>query len=322
MTLEEGINRYVRRKQSTGLSFSKGYYTYRAFLSIVGNRPLSQISVNHVSQFLNRSQASATVFRAKHSLLQHFFDCWTAHGEIAEPPMPANRPRQRSNFLPYIYAREELRRLLRVVPLSRTSNDKIHPRTLRATFLMLYATGASVGEVTRLENEDVDLQNGLIRFSGSLLKTNRCIPIGRDLVRSLREYVEWQKRIEVQSQFFFCRINGSEITPRAFRAYFERLRRSAGIAGYRESSQRPCARDLRPTFAVHRISSWIRRREDLNLMLPALSAYMGNVGLESTERYLQLTTQRFQNALNKLSPQRSHARWQDDSALLEFLANL
>jgi len=62
--------------------------------------------------------------------------------------------------------------------------------------------------------------------------------------------------------------------------------------------------------------------EDLNLMLPALGAYMGNVGLESTERYLQLTPQRFQNALNKLSPQKSHTRWRDDSALLEFLIKL
>lgn len=57
-------------------------------------------------------------------------------------------------------------------------------------------------------------------------------------------------------------------------------------------------------------------------MLPALGAYMGNVGLESTERYLQLTPQRFQNALNKLSPLKMRARWRDDSALLEFLANL
>jgi hypothetical protein len=49
---------------------------------------------------------------------------------------------------------------------------------------------------------------------------------------------------------------------------------------------------------------------------------MGNVGLESAARYLQLIPQRFQSALNKLSPQRSHARWQDDPALLEFLVSL
>lgn len=322
MTLEEGINWYVRRKQAMGLSFSKGYYTYRAFLSTVGNLSLSHINVNHVSQFLNRSQSSATVFRTKHSLLKHFFDYWAAHGEIAESPMPANRPRHRSNFLPYVFTREELRRLIRLAPLSTTPNDKIHHKTQRAAFLTLYATGANVSEVTGLLREDVDLRNGFIRFSGSRLKAARRIPIGEDLVRVARQHADWQKRTGAQSESFFSRIDGRGISPRALRVYFERVRRTAGIAGYRESSQRPCLRDLRVTFAVHQITSWIRKKEDLNLMLPALAAYMGNVGLESTERYLQLTPQRFQNALNKLSPQGSHARWRGDSALMEFLANL
>jgi hypothetical protein len=84
----------------------------------------------------------------------------------------------------------------------------------------------------------------------------------------------------------------------------------------------PVLRDLRSTFAVHRITSWIRRKDDLNQMLPALAAYMGNVGLESTERYLELAPERFRGALNKLSPRKSHTRWRDDPALLEFLANL
>jgi hypothetical protein len=79
---------------------------------------------------------------------------------------------------------------------------------------------------------------------------------------------------------------------------------------------------LRATFAVHQITSWIKRKEDLNQMLPALAVYMGNAGLESTERYLQLAPERFCGALNKLSPQKSHMRWQDDPALLEFLSNL
>jgi len=76
------------------------------------------------------------------------------------------------------------------------------------------------------------------------------------------------------------------------------------------------------TFAVHQITSWIKRKRDLNVMLPALAAYMGYVGHESTERYFQLTPERFRNALNKLSPQKLHTRWQDDSAFLEFLSSL
>jgi site-specific recombinase XerD len=322
MTLEEGIDVYVQRKRSTGTSFTTGYKIFRAFLSSVGNLPFSQISIHHVLRFLNQSQTSVAAFRRRHSLLQHFFEYWAARGAIAVLPMPANLPPKRSYFLPYIFSREEIRELLELAPLCKTSNDKIHYKTLRATLLTLYATGATIGEITKLNYDDVDLRNGLIWFSGSPLKAGRSIPIGRDLLQVMRQYVDLPKRIRAQSESLFSRIDGRRISSRALRAYFERLRRIAGIAGYRESNQKPCLRDLRVTFAVHQITSWIRRKEDLNLMLPALGAYMGNVELESTERYFRLTPQRFHSALNKLSPRRSHARWQDDSALLEFLANL
>jgi integrase/recombinase XerD len=321
MTLEEAISLYVQRKQAMGVSYAKGLTTYQAFLKTAGNLEISRVTVRHVSEFLDRPKTPAA-FRRRHSLLRKFFEYWAAHGAITELPMPPNRLAQRSCFLPYIYTSDELRKLLRLAPVLATSNDKIHRKTIRAILIVLYATGATVNEVAGLLNEAIDLRNGVIKFPGSHLKARRCIPIGRDLVRVVQQYIGWQKRTGTQSDFIFSRIDGTRITPRALRAYFERLRGTAEIPAYRQSSQRPCLRDLRATFAVHRITSWIKRREDLNRMLPALGAYMGNTGLESTERYLRLTPERFQSALNKLSPQDSQARWRDDSALLEFLSSL
>jgi integrase/recombinase XerD len=283
---------------------------------------ISHINVNHVSQFLNRSQASTTVFRVKHGLLRHFFEYWAAHGEISESPMPTNRPRQRSTFLPYIYTREELHRLLQLAPTCITKNDKIHPRTLRALLLVLYATGASAGETTRLVCDSVDLQNGILRLPGSRRVASRSIPLGRDLIRVVQQYADWRGRVGTQDDRFFSRTDGGFISPRAIQRSFERLRRKAGIAGFPKSSQKPCVRDIRATFAVHQITSWIKKKENLDVLLPALAAYLGNAGLESTERYLRLTPTRFQDALNKLSPSTPHARWQHDSRLLRFLTEL
>ena len=57
-------------------------------------------------------------------------------------------------------------------------------------------------------------------------------------------------------------------------------------------------------------------------MLPALSAYIGQVGLGSTDRYLSLTPERFRTQLDKLSPRRSKKRWRDNPALIKFLTEL
>ena len=322
MRLEQGTNLYVERKQASGISFATGYKIYRAFCRKVGNLTLSEINVHHVLQFLDRPATSAWTFRRRHSLLRRFFEYWAARGEMTDLTMPPNRPPQRSSFLPYIYTKEEIRSLLRSAPLPITPNDKIHHKTLRAALLTLYATGATSGEVTRLLCENVDLKHGSIDFSGSRLQAARVIPIGRDLVRVAQQYVTWKERTGLRSKFFFPRVDGKEISPRVLRAHFERLRTTAHIVSRGESSHRPRLRDLRPTFAVHQITSWIRRKKDLNQILPALAAYMGNAGLESTEPYLQLAPERFRGALNKLSPKKSHTRWRDDPALLEFLANL
>jgi len=63
-------------------------------------------------------------------------------------------------------------------------------------------------------------------------------------------------------------------------------------------------RDLRFTFAIHRIAAWIKEGADLNRMLPALSANMGLSRVTAIERYLTLTPERFKIELNKLSPQK------------------
>jgi hypothetical protein len=98
MKLEEGISVYVQQKQAMGMSFAKGYTTYRAFLRTVGKLAIGQITVHHVSEFLDRPQTSAAALSRRHSLLRRFLEYWAAHCAIAELPMPANRPAQRSNF--------------------------------------------------------------------------------------------------------------------------------------------------------------------------------------------------------------------------------
>src|SRR3989442_689983 len=84
----------------------------------------------------------------------------------------------------------------------------------------------------------------------------------------------------------------------------------------------PRLHDLRHTLAVHRLTAWIKRGADLNRLTPALSAYIGQVGLGSTDRYLSLTTERFRSQLDKLSPRRSKKRWRDNPALMRFLPEL
>jgi hypothetical protein len=80
--------------------------------------------------------------------------------------------------------------------------------------------------------------------------------------------------------------------------------------------------NLRYTFALHRITSWILKNADPNRMLRALAAYMGHSGLWATERYPLMSPERFRKSLKKLSPTHSRIRWLNDPKLMKFLVKL
>jgi site-specific recombinase XerD len=48
-------------------------------------------------------------------------------------------------------------------------------------------------------------------------------------------------------------------------------------------------RNSRHTFAVHRLTEWYRTGANVQLLLPALSTYLGHIDLRSTQCYLTMT---------------------------------
>lgn len=107
-----------------------------------------------------------------------------------------------------------------------------------------------------------------------------------------------------------------------FTRCFQRVRKITGITLEPEAAYSPRMQDIRCTFAVHRITSWIKSGANLNRLLPALSTYMGYASLEAANEYLSLTPERFKKELQKLSSKRERNRWRDDPALMKFLVSL
>ena len=195
--------------------------------------------------------------------------------------------------------------------------------TFRIFLLTLYATGMRTGEALTLLREDVDVKRRAITIRGGRFNRVRTIPIGPDLCARLRRHKHNLGRLPVGSPNFFVGKDGKALKENALIVAFRKLRRLAGIERYDGAIYQPRMHDLRATFAVHRLTSWLRQGADVNRLIPALSAYMGQCGLGSSERYLKLTPERYRNQLVTLSPQHpSRRRWRDDPALMKFLSEL
>jgi integrase/recombinase XerD len=320
MTLSEAIGTYVQRKQAYGFLFTKGQAGLFAFCRHVGDRPLNRVTAGNVQSFLDSPRTSTVTWRSKYHLLHRFFEFWSLRDAMPVLLLPPPRPPCRQTFTPYIYTRAEIHTLLTATrACQKRELCAIDSATFRMLLLVLYATGAMISEIVDLRIEDVHFKDRRLTLRGNRVAQSRTIPICSDLEQELDAFVTVRANGKIGKGPLFLTKVGQPLKVTTLNKNFLRLRRIAGIARQDGAVYQPRIHDLRSTFAVHRITSWINEGADLNRMLPALAAYMGNVSLASTEHYLSLTPERFRRELQKLSPQRGEKRWRDDVALMNFL---
>jgi integrase/recombinase XerD len=321
--LSEAISIYVEHKHRAGISFQKGKRRLLSFCKYVGDPALSQITAQDVLTFLDRPNTSLLARPSKHGLFRHFVEFWVSRQEMPPILLPKPYAGARSTFVPYIYTKEEIHRLLIFAGKNqRCAKCAIDGQTLRTILLTLYATGAIVSEVLNLSYEDVNLKSSVITIRSNRFGRYRRLPIAHDLRNVLLKYWDWRSRRTRNWTSFFVTKEGSPISQDHLTKRFKKLREATGIFRKDDAVYQPRVHDLKSTFAVHRITEWIKKGIDLNRLLPALSAYMGQVGLASTERYLSLTPERFRKELDRLSPGKAKRHWRDDRELMKFLETL
>ncbi|MFN2974930.1 tyrosine-type recombinase/integrase [Terriglobus aquaticus] len=224
-------------------------------------------------------------------------------------------PRNREQRPPRIYTKDEIRALLEGAVVCQSTSFSCDAETLRIALLLLYATGATATEVLRLRVSDLDLQRRIIGLGSSA--TKRWIPVAVPLAKLLRRVIGGKRADDV----LLCNRHGSPLSRAYLGARFQRLTQQVKT-GNDIGGKPPRLQDFRYTFAVHRIESWIQQGADLNVLLPALSTYMGYADLRKAEEFLALTPERFREDLEKLSPAKHRRTWNDDPRLLAFLTRL
>jgi integrase/recombinase XerD len=302
MKLSTAVHIYVKRKRDQGLHYAYTAAILDRFVRHVGDKHLNRITEAHTGSFIsNGNTSNDNTWVSRYRLVRAFLQYWRLRGQIETLTLPPRRREIPRTFLPYIYTRAELRRILRATTLARklkrrTSVDSF---TLRRFLRFLYGTGILLNEALGLVRSDVDLKKDLLTLHR--LGKSRCIPIGRDVHKLLADYLRSPVRRQHRNPSLFLNIGGQPIGYKALWYQFRRMCRCAGVTR-RDGPYQPRMRDLRFTFVVHRLTSWYKQGADVERMLIPLSEYLGETGLDSMEKYLGLTPERFRKHLHYLSP--------------------
>jgi integrase/recombinase XerD len=297
MKLAAAVDIYVLHRRALGQKCEGPVVALRAFSRRYSNTPLQGITPSDVKQFLDVPQTGPAAWRRKYGVLRDFFAYWRCRGKVNAVPMPPAAPRYTQTFAPYIYSRLELRLLLEAVPrCQRNVECRLSPATLRTLLLFLYGTGTRIGEAIRLHLADVDLDSAVITIRRTKFYKSRLVPLGRDVVRLLREYLATPGRWNQHYRPLFQSRQHEAIGHRLIEGAFQRLRSLAGVRRSDASSCQPRLHDLRHTFAVHRLTEWYKTGANVQKLLPALSTFLGHVDLRSTQCYLTMTPELLKEA--------------------------
>lgn len=298
MKLSQAAREYVEYKQALGMRFHTEAVMLQAFCRALGaETALADITEGQICAYLNGPGPLTRFRQRKREVLTGFNRFVVAREYTSSLPISQLPPPKLPSFVPYIFTREELRRLLEGVPHHRKAK-KLQPHTLRLVLLLLYGTGLRISELVSLTLADVDLPAGLLTVRDTKFYKTRLVAVGPHLTQALSLYAAERKKAghsqQPEAAFFVLR-SGSPANAPGIRDAFSSLRDYAGIR-HEGSGQRPRLHDLRHSFAVHRLVSWYQQGKDVQDLLPDLAVYLGHVSLASTQQYLTLTPELLEHA--------------------------
>ena len=199
MNLADAIDSYIRAKRAQGAIYQTIEPLLRSFVRSVGDIPVEEVSTEAIRTFV-RGRGPATRWRAnKHSALRNFFQHLVDRAQLSSSPVTDPPPRVRRDFVPHIYSREEMRRLLDATFILEDRSRPLWPHTFRTFLLLLYGTGLRSCEARRLRLCDVDLDERLLRIWDTKFFKSRLVPCGTDLCGALRTYRQARQALPLPS---------------------------------------------------------------------------------------------------------------------------
>ena len=295
MTLRDAVDRYVAWQRDHGAKFHSSAQTLHSFCRQIGeDRDCDTVLEDEVRRFLAGRGALTRTRAVKYGTLAGFYGFALSRGHASCSPMPPREaePRPPEAPPPFLFTREELRRLFRAAGSGRRRCPKLDAETFRTFLLILHGTGLRSGEARRLTVAEVDLDSAVLAVNDTKFHKSRLVPVGSDLTDELRRYAAIRARRPLpegtESAFLACR-DGSPLKKATTSHAFHATLRAAGIDSGKPGCRKACLHSLRHGFATDRIASWHREEADVQRLLPALSTCLGHGSVAATQVYISMT---------------------------------
>ncbi len=282
---------YLRHERNASRHTVSSYARDLAqFAAFTREKELSfrQVDNIHIRGFmaeLHGRKLKKSSLARKLAALRSFFQFGVSRGWISTNPARIVATPRQERRVPSFLSEEEMAGFLETPRTDRPLDLRD-----RALLELLYATGIRVSELVGIDEEDVNIQERLIRVKGKG-KKERLIPFGRVAEERLKAYLKARPlllRKRVGEKALFLNYQGKRLTARSVQRMVDKYIRLAAL------KKKISPHSLRHSFASHLLS----RGADLRV----IQELLGHESLATTQKYTHLDLARLMDIYRKSHP--------------------
>jgi site-specific recombinase XerD len=203
-------------------------------------------------------------------------------------------PRLSAPKAPCLLSSSQIARLVAATSILHPKpSNPLRPETMRLAILLVYCCGLRLGELLRLQIQDIDSERMFLRINRTKFNKSRLVPLSPSLGDVFNRYLRRRRQqgmsLDPPAPLVWSSKAGKSrpLSAQGFRGAWRQVCRTAGVLdGHRNP---PRVHDLRHSFAVEVLRRSYRAGKNPQATLPRLSRYLGHVTPVCTHYYLQFT---------------------------------
>jgi integrase/recombinase XerD len=299
-TLSRRLDDYLAVRRSLGYDLSFSGRVLRGFTAFADREGADHITVNLFLRWKDAfGAANNNTWSARLGMVRVFASWLQGHDARTEVPPSGLISGKLRRARPYIYSDAEVATIVaRAARLP--SRYGLRGWTCSTLFGLIAVTGLRISEAVGLDDDDVDLDEGVLIVKRGKNGKARFVPVAPSTVDQLGAYRAERTRLLGTTTGPFFLIDGGQRPTDCFTRYNFALV-SQGI-GLREAQpfgkhgRGPRIHDLRHTFAVRTITHWYRKNLDPDREMIKLSTYLGHSKPDHTYWYIEAAPELLQLA--------------------------
>lgn len=203
--------------------------------------------------------------------------------------LPEGYVSQPAVFTPYLFTDDELARLFHAADrLPKMAAYPLSSKIPPVLFRLIYTCGLRPNEGRELLRENLNLKTGEIFITKTKRKKERIVVMSDDMLGLCKKYDAVRGVLEIDSEYFFPRHDGSAHTALQIERMFKKCWSRANHAVSPDKLPKVRVYDLRHRFASAVLNRWLDEKQNLYNKLPYLRAYMGHDNMSETAYYIHI----------------------------------